>query len=58
MASDRIYGSIMLKICVYHFFTKLHRFFTFEGGKSKNKIWAYLIFRDVLFRISFLERTL
>ena len=25
----------MLKICVWHFFTKLHSFFTYEGEKSK-----------------------
>ena len=27
-------GSIMLKICVCHFLTKLHPFFTYEGGKK------------------------
>ena len=30
---EKIYGSIMLKICVCHFFTKLHPFFTYEGRK-------------------------
>ena len=29
-----IYGSIMLKIFVCHFLTKLHPFFTYEGGKK------------------------
>ena len=32
----------MLKICVCHFFTKLHSFFTYEGGKSKKKFFLGL----------------
>ena len=31
---EPIYGSIMLKTCVCHFLTKLHPFFTYEGGKK------------------------
>ena len=34
----------MLKIFVCHFLTKLHPFFTYEGGKSKKVFfWAYLM---------------
>ena len=30
----------MLKICLCHFFTKLHSFFTYEGGKSKKSFFG------------------
>ena len=33
----------MLKIFVCHFFTKLHPFSTYKGGKSKKTFWAYLL---------------
>ena len=37
---EPIYGSIMLKIFVCHFLTKLQPFFTYEGGKSKKSFFG------------------
>ena len=34
----------MLKFFGCHFLTKLHPFFTWEGGKSKKVFWAYLLY--------------
>ena len=51
-----IYGSIMLKIFVCHFFTKLHPFPTYEG--EKKFFGAYLMDKSVLEVQSFQWRLL
>ena len=52
---EKIYGSIMLKISVCHFFTKLHPFFTYEGGKSKK---SFILGLPNGYFVSFSSKTL